>query len=66
MVIFPTDDLNQQPVLVKELSGDLAKIRGGYVTCGKIQGGELEGKLRTYRGKIADLRFTMNELSGHP
>jgi hypothetical protein len=54
---------DQQMILTKELKGGLTKIKGGYVTCGKIQGEELEGKLQTYRGKITDLRFTMNELS---
>lgn len=57
---------NQQIILTKELKGGLTKIKGGYVTCGKIQGEELEGKLQTYKGKIADLRFTMNELSARP
>lgn len=57
---------NQQTILKKELKRDLTKIKGGYVTCGKIQGEELEGKLQTYKGKITDLRFTMNELSGAP
>jgi hypothetical protein len=56
----------QQTVLSKELRGDLTKIKDGYVTCGKIQGEELEGKLQTYNGKITDLRFTMNELSREP
>lgn len=57
---------DQQTILKKELNRDLTKIKGGYVTCGKIQGEELEGKLQTYKGKITDLRFTMNELSGAP
>lgn len=58
--------LNDQAVLVKDLKKDLTKIKAGYVTCGKIQGEELEGNLQTYKGKIADLRFTMNELSKQP
>jgi arylsulfatase A-like enzyme len=57
---------NHQIVLAKAWKGDLTKIRAGYVTCGNIQGEELAGKLQTYRGKITDLRFTMNELSRQP
>lgn len=57
---------DQQTILTKELKGGLTKIKGGYVTCGIIQGEELEGKLQTYKGKITDLRFTMNELSAQP
>lgn len=57
---------DQQTILSKELKGDLIKIKGGYVTCGKIQGEELSGKLQTYEGRITDLRFTMNELSTAP
>lgn len=57
---------NHQTILTKALNGGLIKIKGGYVTCGKIQGEELEGKLQTYKGKITDLRFTMNELSAQP
>lgn len=58
--------LNQQTILTKELKGGMTKIKEGYVTCGKIQGEELEGKLQTYRGKITDLRVTMNALSRSP
>lgn len=57
---------NGETVLTKELKRDLTKIKGGYVTCGMIQGEELEGKLATYEGKIRDLRFTMNALSREP
>jgi len=57
---------NQQTVLTQDLKKDLTKIKGGYVSCGKIQGEELDGKLQTYQGTIRDLRFTMNELSGRP
>jgi len=57
---------NRQMVLKQTLKGDLTKIRGGYVTCGKVQGEELEGRLQTYQGKITDLRFTMNELARTP
>lgn len=58
--------LNQETILVKALKKDLTKIKGGYVTCGKIQGEELEGKLQSYNGQIRDLRFTMNDLSREP
>ncbi|GAA0559051.1 sulfatase family protein [Chitinophaga japonensis] len=58
--------LNRQVILKETLQGDLTKIKGGYVTCGKIQGEELAGKLQPYEGKITDLRFTMNELSRMP
>ncbi|HEU4551357.1 MAG TPA: sulfatase [Chitinophaga sp.] len=57
---------NAQTVLTATLQCNLTKIKGGYVTCGKVQGEELEGKLQTYQGKIMDLRFTMNELSREP
>ena len=58
--------LNDKSILVKILKKDLTKVKAGYVTCGKIQGEELEGKLQSYNGKISDLRFTMNELSREP
>ena len=45
---------------------DFTKIKGGYVTCGKIQGSELPGKFQTYNGTITDLRFSMNVLSRSP
>jgi len=57
---------NGQTILKQDLGKDLTKIRNGYVTCGKIQGEALNGKLQTYQGKISDLRFTMNDLSGKP
>jgi arylsulfatase A-like enzyme len=57
---------NQQTIITKQLKGDLTKIRGGYVSCGMVQGEELKGKLQTYQGRITDLRFTMNELSAAP
>jgi len=57
---------NQHTILQKELGKDFTKIKDGYVTCGKIQGEAPEGKLQTYQGKITDLRFTINELSGKP
>lgn len=57
---------NQQTILEQDLKKDLTKIKNGYVTCGKVQGEELAGKLQTYQGKISDLRFTMNELSREP
>jgi N-sulfoglucosamine sulfohydrolase len=53
---------NQQLILSKELQKDFTKIKAGYVSCGHIQGEELPGKLQTYKGKITDLRFTINEL----
>ena len=55
---------NNKKVLKADLKADLTKIKSGYVTCGKIQGMELPGHLQPYRGKIYDLRFTMNDLSG--
>ncbi|WEK38321.1 MAG: sulfatase-like hydrolase/transferase [Candidatus Pseudobacter hemicellulosilyticus] len=57
---------NHQSVFNKQLGRDLTRIKAGYVTCGIIQGQEYPGRLRTYRGTITDLRFTMNELSGKP
>lgn len=57
---------NHNTVLHTALKKDLTKIRGGYVTCGQIQGKELPGKLQSFRGTISDLRFTMNDLSGTP
>jgi N-sulfoglucosamine sulfohydrolase len=58
--------LNHKAILVKALKKDLTKVKAGYVTCGKIQGEELEGKLQSYNGQITDLRFTMNGLSKEP
>ncbi|MBZ4191953.1 sulfatase [Niabella sp. 3A5MI-3] len=57
---------DHQVVLSTKLDKDLTKINGGYVTCGKIQGETLTGKLQPFRGTISDLRFTMNDLSGTP
>jgi hypothetical protein len=56
----------QKPVVTATLNRDLTKIKGGYVTCGKIQGRSLTGRLRTYKGKIYDLYFTMDALSTAP
>lgn len=53
-------------VLSADLKKDLAKIKGGYVTNGKIQGEDLSGELQTFQGNIRDLRFIMNELSNTP
>lgn len=57
---------NNDKILTTKFAKDLTKIKSGYVSCGKIQGKELSGKLQTYDGSITDLRFTMNELSRHP
>ena len=57
---------NNHIVLSTKYAQDLTKIRNGFVTCGKLQGQELEGKLQTFCGKISDLRFTMNELTRSP
>jgi hypothetical protein len=57
---------NSNIVLTTKLSGDLTKIRNGFVTCGKLQGEERSGELQTFRGTISDLRFTMNELTRSP
>jgi arylsulfatase A-like enzyme len=56
----------QKPVVTAALKRDLTKIKGGYVTCGKIQGRSLNGRLRTYQGRIYDLYFTMDALSTAP
>lgn len=48
-------------VLSGKVKEGLTKIKGGYVSCGKVQGEELGGNLRTFDGAITDLRFTMNE-----
>jgi len=56
----------QKPVVTATLNRDLTKIKGGYVTCGKIQGRSLMGRLRTYKGKIYDLYFTVDALSTAP
>ncbi|MBX3239979.1 MAG: sulfatase [Chitinophagaceae bacterium] len=57
---------NNNIVLQTRFSQDLTKIKNGFVTCGKLQGQELTGKLQTFRGRISDLRFTMNELTRSP
>ncbi|ACU62038.1 sulfatase family protein [Chitinophaga pinensis] len=57
---------NQQTIITQQLEKDLTKIKGGYVSCGMIQGEEMTGHLQSYQGNITDLRFTMNELSGEP
>ena len=57
---------NHEPVLSKQLDKDLTKIKGGYVTCGKIQGEAYSGRLQSFQGTISDLRFTMNSLLSGP
>ena len=57
---------NNESILSAKLEGDLTKIKGGYVTNGKIQGEELAHELQSYQGEIIDLRFNMNELSRTP
>lgn len=59
-------EFNEKPVLNNSLGKDLTKIKGGYVTCGKVQGRILKGRLQPYSGKITDLAFTMNALSTSP
>ncbi|SEA36386.1 Arylsulfatase A [Arachidicoccus rhizosphaerae] len=57
---------DDQPILTLNLGKDLTKVKGGYVTCGKIQGRNQHGRLQNYQGRIFDLYFTMNELSTAP
>ncbi len=57
---------NNQLVLTASLHKDLTKIGSGFVTCGTLQGQELNGRLQSYQGRISDLRFSMNELAGTP
>ena len=57
---------NNQIVLKAALEKDLTKIKNGYVTNGIVQGQELEGNLQSFKGKIYDLKFSMNELLRNP
>jgi arylsulfatase A-like enzyme len=57
---------DEKPVVTASLGKDLTKVKGGYVSCGKIQGRNLEGRLQNYEGRIFDLFFSMNELSTAP
>lgn len=57
---------DNKKILNASLGKDLTKIKGGYVTCGKVQGEILPGRLQPYRGKILDLKFTMNDLLSSP
>ncbi len=57
---------NGQPVLNTQVDGDLTKIKGGYVTCGQLQGIEAEGRLQSFKGQIRDLQFSMNQLLRNP
>ncbi|WP_346238834.1 sulfatase [Niabella insulamsoli] len=57
---------NHELVLSKNMNKDLTKIKGGYVTCGMLEGKSLSGALQTYKGSIEDLRFTMNQLLRSP
>lgn len=57
---------NNKRILSTVLKKDLTKIKGGYVTNGKIQGENLPDELQSFKGQIRDLRFTMNELSRVP
>jgi arylsulfatase A-like enzyme len=52
---------NNDIILNTTIKGDCTKIRNGFVTCGKLQGQELVGRLQTYDGRISDCRFSMNE-----
>ena len=53
-------------IVRQKVKGDFTKIKAGYVTCGKIQGGELSAKYQTFNGTITNLRFSMNILSRSP
>jgi hypothetical protein len=57
---------NNNIIVNTTIKGDLTKIRGGFVTCGKLQGQELTGRMQTYHGTISDLRFSMNTLLSTP
>lgn len=57
---------NQQLIVKTNLGKDFTKIKDGYVTCGKMQGENLKGRLQTYSGSIYDLFFTMNDLATAP
>ncbi|MBO9566018.1 MAG: sulfatase [Niastella sp.] len=57
---------NNNIILNTTIKGDLTKIKGGFVTCGKLQGQELTGRMQTYHGNISDLRFSMNTLLSTP
>ncbi|GAB3020161.1 hypothetical protein GCM10027051_26700 [Niabella terrae] len=59
-------NFDNRAILNAQLSQDLTKIKGGYVSCGKLQDEVAEGRLQPYEGQIRDLRFTMNDLSGRP
>lgn len=61
-----TLQFNNNIILNTTIKGDHTKIRGGFVTCGKLQGQELTGRMQTYHGKISDLRFSMNEIPSAP
>lgn len=58
--------INNQLCLKTTIKNNLTKITKGYVTCGKVQGTELSGKLQRFKGEISDLQFSMNELLRRP
>lgn len=57
---------NDRQVLTAKLQQGLTGIKGGYVTCGMLQGLKKEGRLQPYEGTIYDLQFTMNRLDQSP
>lgn len=61
-----TIQFNNHTVVSAILDKDLTKIGNGFVTCGILQGEEVQGRLQTYQGRISDLRFSMNKLAGTP
>ncbi|WP_276481710.1 sulfatase [Paraflavitalea pollutisoli] len=57
---------NNTVVVQSSVGRDLTKVKGGFVTCGKLQGQEQTGRLRRFQGYITDLRFSMNTLLPSP
>ncbi|MBK7100110.1 MAG: sulfatase [Sphingobacteriales bacterium] len=59
-------EFNGLNILETKVDEDLTKIKNGYVTCGQLQGREEKGKLQSFKGKIFDLQFSMNNLLRNP
>ncbi len=57
---------NGQVIITASVDQDFTKIGNGFVTCGILQDQQSEGRMQPYQGRISDLRFSMNQLTGAP
>ena len=53
-------------IITAPVGGDFTKIGPGYVMCGELRGEPVPEKYKQFKGKILNLRFTMNTLTPTP